>query len=114
MLAESILALAITVSTSSSSVTQVSASASGGSSAEASTHVTTKGGSTKIDVVTEVDGVKREEHYESVGAETNVIVVATSSATTSQAAVPRTEVVKRVLGLVRSILAFFGLSIRDL
>lgn len=111
------LALLITVATSSSSVINASASASGGSSAEATSHVIQKGGTSKIDIVTEVDGIRREEHYESHGQPLTVSVVSTSSAgaaTTSGIAVSRTEVVQRVLSLVRSILAFFRLSVSDL
>lgn len=67
-----------------------------------------------MNVVTEVEGVRREERYEAKGEPLTVSVIATSSGstTTATASTTRGEIVARVLALVRSILSYFGLSVR--
>lgn len=122
------LAATITISNSGTTVTHVSSSVSGGSSASASSHVVTDGTSSVVDVYTNVNGVEQHEHREFGGGGTvEVHAVATTSGAAGgtvigtstgsgmgSTTVREQKTVERVLALVRSILALFGLSVTDL
>lgn len=115
-----LLVTVVIATSSATSISNVSASASGGSSAEASSVVRMQGGSSTVEVRTVVDGVETYERRERGGSEpvTVRVVASTTQASSTAPYALTTEsekaVAKRVLTLVRRILAFFGLSVGDL